>query len=100
MSMKKKILYSILVVLGFLELWYGMLWGRMKVMAHEAGMWHDLGLSAEKQGTIFSHYIGEFKDHWHIVGLFGVITILVALGLILITLKENKSQARADKNCT
>jgi hypothetical protein len=41
-----------------------------------------MGFSPEKSRT-FLHYIDAFKDQWHIVAWFGVLTIAVAVLLLL-----------------
>jgi len=62
--MKK--LFSILFVLGLIEVFYGLLWGRLQIYKFELPMSRALGLSIDQHAQ-FGYYITAFKDQWRVV---------------------------------
>jgi hypothetical protein len=82
----RKIL-AISLVLGLIEVFYGVLWGKLQIYKFEAPMIHALGLAPE-QYKAFEDYITRFKHQWKIVAVFGLANILIfAVGFAL-TLKK------------
>jgi hypothetical protein len=80
----KKIITILLLILGLFEIFYGVFWGRMRIYAHEAPFaraLHSSDFSAE-QSQAYNHYIDLFQDQWHIVAIFGVVTVVAALLLL------------------
>jgi uncharacterized membrane protein HdeD (DUF308 family) len=78
----KKSIAIVLLLLGAVEVFYGVIFGRGRIYAYEASFSQDMGFSPEKSRT-FLHYIDAFKDQWHIVAWFGVLTIAAAVLLLL-----------------
>ena len=79
--MRNRILLSALLLLGVVEILYGVLMGPLLIYAHEApfalAMKHT---QWEPQQLIaFGHYIDLFKQQWYIVLWFGVATIILAV---------------------
>ena len=77
----RTIVFSLLCLVGVAEVFVGVLWGRLRIYAHEAPFAHALGypsLSPE-QTQAFNHYIDVFKDQWSIVTWFGIATLLLAV---------------------
>ncbi len=75
-----------LLILGVTELFYGFIWGRLRIKAFENPMYVDLGLrevTDQRIGRAFNKYIRIFKDQWEIVFWFGVLTLLF-VGLLMI----------------
>jgi hypothetical protein len=77
--MKKLIL--IILLLGIIEVFYGLLWGRLQVYKYEAPMIRDLGITGS-QHREFYRYMTVFKDQWAIVAVFGVGQIVLSLILL------------------
>lgn len=79
----KKFLVIFLFLLGAVEIFYGFLWGRMRIYAHEAPLGQALRLQelSPEQQQAYNHYIDLFQDQWHVVALFGVLTIAIAATL-------------------
>jgi len=78
--------FVILFLVGAIQIAFGIIIGRLRIYAIEAPFWHELGLS-EQDSKVFSHYIGLFKDQWHVVTWLGIITVL-ATGFLLWSLKR------------
>ena len=77
----RTIVFSLLCLVGAIEMFVGVLWGPLMIYAHEASFIHALGfprLSAE-QTQAFNHYIDVFKHQWRLVTWFGIATILLAV---------------------
>jgi hypothetical protein len=78
----KKVLV-VFLLLGAIEIFYGVLWGRLQIYKFEAPMIHDLSLT-QAQYKAFGEYITRFKDQWEIVTVFGTLNIAGSvIGLIL-----------------
>jgi len=77
----KNIGVVILLVLGIVEIAYGMVFGRLRIYAHEVPFAHAIQLNdkTSEQRHAFYHYIDLFKDQCGIVTLFGWLTIGAAL---------------------
>ena len=75
------IVFSLLCLVGAAEVFVGVLWGRLRIYAHEAPFAHaiNLSLSSPEQTRAFNHYIDVFKDQWSIVTWFGVATFVLAV---------------------
>jgi hypothetical protein len=80
-SKPKKFIITGLFLLGALEIFYGILWGRLRIYSHEASFAGALRLGelGPDQNRAFQHYIDLFQDQWHVVTLFGVLTIAFAI---------------------
>jgi uncharacterized membrane protein len=89
----KKFLVALLI-LGFTEIFYGVLWGRLQIYKYEIPMIRDLGL-AQTQFKAFGDYITLFKDQWRIVALFGAINVVLS---ILALVGTSKTSAPSQKN--
>lgn len=76
-----KIAYSMLFLIGILQILFGMVIGRMRIKALESPFWNELGLSGE-HSKAFSKYMGMFQDQWNIMTWLGVGTILAAVLLM------------------
>jgi hypothetical protein len=76
----KKLTAIALFLLGAVEIFYGVLWGRMRIYAHEAPFGQALRLQelSSEQQQAYNHYIDLFQDQWHVVALFGVLTVAAA----------------------
>ena len=85
----KTLAFCILYLLGISEIVIGMLIGRIKIYAYEAPFYKELGLTSEKS-LIFNHYIGIYKDQWHLVVALGVITIIATSMLLGSYLKDSR----------
>ncbi|MGZ4963772.1 MAG: hypothetical protein ACXWC8_14545 [Limisphaerales bacterium] len=79
----KKLICILLIVLGVVEVVYGLMWGGLQIYAHEAPFAQALRLQqlSDEQVHAYNHYIRLFKDQWHIVAVFGVLTVIGALAL-------------------
>ena len=77
----RTIVLILLFLVGAAEVFVGMLWGRLRIYAHEAPFAQAIGLSSSspEQTREFGHYITVFKDQWSIVSWFGVATISLAV---------------------
>ena len=77
--MKKTAFFS-LVFLGCIEIFYGMIWGRLLIKAHEGNFSADMRYTewTTEQSHVFYRYIRIFKDQWHVLVWFGLFTIIIA----------------------
>lgn len=73
----KKLVTISLFLLGIVELFYGILPGRLHIYAQEAPFARALKLQelSPEQGRAYNHYIDLFQDQWHVVAIFGALTI-------------------------
>ena len=98
-EMKKQIPFIALVGLGLIEVFYGILWGKMMIYAHEAPFSHALNGTkwTDSQAVAYRKYIEIFKDQWSIVAWFGLLTIVAAITWFLIERRiETKAKAQSD----
>jgi len=79
--------FIILFLVGITEIVFGVLLGGLRIYAIEAPFSHELGIN-EQQNRIFLHYLNILKDQWHVVSLFGVITLL-ATGFLFWSFKRS-----------
>jgi hypothetical protein len=86
--MKK--LLVILLVLGIIEILYGVLWGRLQIYKFERSMIHELGLTQPQHKT-FGEYITRFKDQWRVVAIFGVANLFVSILMLRSLSKQAKT---------
>jgi hypothetical protein len=79
----KKFIPIILFLLGAIEIFYGILFGRLRIYAHEAAFAQALRLQdlSSEQQRAYNHYIDLFQDQWRVVAVFGVITVVAAVVL-------------------
>ena len=73
-----KVVAILLLALGTLEVAWGLLIGRLCIYGYEAPFIHALGHPnlSDMQIEAFAEYIDIFKDQWHIVAGFGLITLI------------------------
>ena len=86
----KKLLAILLFLLGAIEIFYGVVWGRMRIYAHELPFGRALRLQelSFEQQRAYNHYIDLFQDQWHVVALFGVLTVAAAATLWILDRKR------------
>ena len=86
----KNIGVVILLVLGIVEIAYGMVFGRLRIYAHEVPFAHAIQLDDKtpEQRHVFNQYIDLFKDQCGIVALFGWLTIGAAVPIWLVNRKK------------
>ncbi|MDD4870107.1 MAG: hypothetical protein PHR77_06070 [Kiritimatiellae bacterium] len=95
--MKKQIPFITLVSIGLIEVFYGILWGKMRIYAHEAPFSHEMNYTkwTDSQAVAYRKYIDIFKDQWSIVAWFGLLTIVAAIIWFLIDRRiEAKAKAQ------
>jgi hypothetical protein len=73
----------VLMLLGSLEVFWGLFGGRIQVYFYEAPFSHELGYPNLSAAQIhgFNKYIGIYKDQWQIVACFGLATIVLGVFL-------------------
>lgn len=88
--MVKKFAAIALILLGFVEILYGILWGRLGIYAHEAPFALSLKLSelSDDQVHAFNHYLRLFKEQWYIVAVFGLVTVIIGGALLFADRKK------------
>ena len=79
--MKYKIPFVLLLVMGFVEVVYGMFMGPLLIYAQEAPFAIAMKRNQwdEQQFKAYGSYIANFKHQWHVVVWFGLITIALTL---------------------
>ena len=77
----KRVLAILLLLLGVVEIFWGVLWGRMGIYAHEASLSRDLRVSefSAEQVRALNKYIDIFQNQWHVVAWFGAGTVVLAI---------------------
>jgi N-glycosylase/DNA lyase len=85
--MKKSVIA--LLALGLIEIAYGVLVGRLQIYAFEVPMIRDVRIQPTEYRE-FGNYITRFKDQWHVVAIFGVTNIVIALFMYARTRKGFK----------
>jgi hypothetical protein len=83
--MKK--LLGILLILGIIEIFYGILWGQLQIYRYEMPMIHDLELPPSHY-KIFGEYITRFKDQWRVVAIFGVVHMIIFFLMLRLNAKK------------
>jgi hypothetical protein len=81
----KKLIIIGLFILGGVEIFYGVLFGRLRIYAQELPFFQSLRLGelSPEQRRAYADYITLFKDQWHIVAWFGALTLAAAVILLL-----------------
>ena len=78
-----KLIIGFLLLLGLVEILYGILWGPLRIYIHEAPFAESISLQmlSAHQVRAFNHYIDLFQNQWHVVTFFGAMTMVAAVGL-------------------
>ena len=87
-----------LALLGAVECFYGLLWGRLRIYSHEAPFYRAIAKPGPEQNRAFNHYIDLFQDQLHVVAWFGLVSIAFAAGLLWIGRPSQKVQPSAPPN--
>jgi len=77
--MKKLVVYAMLL-LGVVELFYGIFWGPMRMFPYEMPFYRAVlqpAVTVEKAHAFF-RYVHIFEYQWHFVAVFGLATIGLA----------------------
>jgi|GEM_PF-2733578 len=93
-----KVALYILILVGILEIYLGMLAGELRIYSMEIPFAHAIGLNSltDEEQKAFWHYIREFKGAWVIVAWMGVITIALAYS-VLRSLRGSGHQQRSNQ---
>ena len=79
----KRLLITALFLIGVVEIFYGLIGGPLSVYSSEGPFFRDLSsmpLTTE-QYQIWRKYINIYKGQWHLVAVFGIATVCLAVGL-------------------
>ena len=92
--MKKRVPFIALVCIGLIEVFYGLLWGRMRIYANEAPFALEMNYTqwTNTQTAAYRKYIDVFKDQWSIVAWFGLLTIAASIAWFLIDRKKKTTE--------
>ena len=72
---------SALILLGAIEIFYGLLFGGAMIKALYSPMVKELNLQHD-QLIILLKYLDVFKTNWNIVAFFGLINVIVGVLLL------------------
>jgi hypothetical protein len=83
----KKLLF-VFLTLGLVEIFYGLLWGRLQIYKFEIPMIRALELTPN-QYKAFGECITVFKNQWRVVAIFGVVNVIASILALIWTWEKN-----------